>query len=56
VEQDAEARRAAGRCSGPGEGGGVQQRRNREEIGIGEDEGDLVVKSRKHRGLTVMYR
>jgi hypothetical protein len=29
---------------------------NREEIGIGEDEGDLVVKSRKHRGLTVMYR
>jgi hypothetical protein len=31
----------------------VQQRRNREEIGIGEDEGDPVVKSRKFRGLTV---
>jgi hypothetical protein len=29
---------------------------NREEIRIGEDEGDLVVKSRKHRGLAVMYR
>jgi hypothetical protein len=29
VEQVAEGRRAAGRCSGPGEGGGVQQRRIR---------------------------
>jgi hypothetical protein len=46
-------RRAAGPRSGPGGGGGVQQRRNREEIGIGEDEGDPVVKSRKFRGLTV---
>jgi hypothetical protein len=44
-------RRAAGRRTRPGRGGGVQQRRNREEIGIGEDEGDLVVKSRKFRGL-----
>jgi hypothetical protein len=57
LEQVAEGRRAAGRRSGPGEGGGVQQRRrNREKLGFGEDEGDLIVKSRKHRGLTVKYR
>jgi hypothetical protein len=30
--------------------------RNREKPGFGEDEGDLVVKSRKHRGLTIKYR
>jgi hypothetical protein len=29
---------------------------NREKTRIGEDEGDPVVKSRKHRGLTGMYR
>jgi hypothetical protein len=29
---------------------------NRERPRIGEDEGDLVVKSRKHRGLTIKYR
>jgi hypothetical protein len=34
----------------------VQQKKNREKLGFGEDEGDLVVKSRKHRGLTVKYR
>jgi hypothetical protein len=57
VEQVAEGCRASGWRSGPGEGGGVQQRRrNREKLGFGEDEGDLVVKSRKHRGLTVKYR
>jgi hypothetical protein len=33
-----------------------QRRRNREKLGFGEDEGDLIVKSRKHRGLTVKYR
>jgi hypothetical protein len=33
----------------------VQQRRSREEIGTGEDEGDVVVKSRKFRFLTVMH-
>jgi hypothetical protein len=48
-------RRAAGRRTRLGTGGGVQQRRNREEIGIGDDEGDLVVKSRKFRGLTVKH-
>jgi hypothetical protein len=48
-------RRAAGRCIRPGRGGGVKQRRNRAEIGIGEDEGDLVVKSRKFRGLIVKH-
>jgi hypothetical protein len=48
-------RRAAGRRTRLGGGGGVQQRRNREEIGIGEDEGDLVVKSRKFRGFTVKH-
>jgi hypothetical protein len=56
VERGAEGRRAAGRCTGPGGGGGVQQKKNREKLGFGEDEGDLVVKSRKHRGLTVKYR
>jgi hypothetical protein len=49
-------RRAVGRRSRPGGGGGVQQRRNREEIGIGEDEGDPIVKSRKFRGLTVKQK
>jgi hypothetical protein len=28
----------------------MQQRRNREEIGIGEDEGNLVVKKQKTEG------
>jgi hypothetical protein len=48
-------RQDAGRCTWPGKSGGVQQRRSREEIGIGEDEGDQVVKSRKFRDLTVMH-
>jgi hypothetical protein len=48
-------RRAAGRRTWPGRGGGVRQRRSREEIGTGEDEGDLVVKSRKFRDLTIMH-
>jgi hypothetical protein len=56
VEQGAEGRRAAERCSGPGGGGGVQQKKKQRELGFGEDEGDLVVKCRKHRGLTVKYR
>jgi hypothetical protein len=48
-------RRAAGRRTRLGRGSGVQQRRNREEIGNGEDEGDLVVKSRKFRGFNVKH-
>jgi hypothetical protein len=36
--------------------GGVQREKNREKLGFGKDEGDLVVKSRKLRGLTVKYR
>jgi hypothetical protein len=32
------------------------RRRNREKLGFGEDEGDLVVKSKKYRGLTAKYR
>jgi hypothetical protein len=56
VEQGAEGRRAAERRSGPSGGGGVQQKKKQRELGFGEDEGDLVVKCKKHRGLTVKYR
>jgi hypothetical protein len=47
-------RRAAGRRSWPGRGGGVQQRRSR-GMGTGEGEGDPVVKSKKLRDLSVMH-
>jgi hypothetical protein len=53
--QVAERGRAAGGAQDL-RGGGVQREKNREKLGFGEDEGDLVVKSRKLRGLTVKYR
>jgi hypothetical protein len=55
VEQVAERGRAADGAQDL-RGGGVQWEKNREKLGFGEDEGDLVVKSRKLRGLTVKYR
>jgi hypothetical protein len=55
VEQVAERGRATGGAQDL-RGGGVQREKNREKLGFGEDEGDLVVKSRKLRGLTVKYR
>jgi hypothetical protein len=45
VEQAAEGRRAVGRRSGPGEGGGVQQRRSRG----GREEG-------RRRGTETQYQ
>jgi hypothetical protein len=55
VEQVAERGRAAGGAQDL-RGGGMQREKNREKLGFGEDEGDLVVKNRKLRGLTVKYR
>jgi hypothetical protein len=34
----------------------MQQKKKQRELGFGEDEGDLIAKCRKHRGLTVKYR
>jgi hypothetical protein len=49
-------RRAAGAWGRP-TAGAARARRGVEEVrGLGKTMGDSVAKSRKHRGLTVMYR
>jgi hypothetical protein len=53
VQRDAEQQGGAQDRAGAA---ACSRRRNREKFGFGEDEGDLVVKSRKHRGLTIKYR
>jgi hypothetical protein len=47
--QVAERGRAAGGAQDL-RGGGVQREKNREKLGFGEDEGDLVVKMQKTQG------
>jgi hypothetical protein len=56
VEQDQKGTELQGSVQGRAGAAACSRGENREEIGIGEDEGDLVVKSKKHSGLTVMYR
>jgi hypothetical protein len=56
VEQDQKGAELQGGAQGRAGTAVCSREENREKIGIGEYEGDLVVKSRKHRGLTVMYR
>jgi hypothetical protein len=56
VEQDQKGTELQGGAQGQAGAAACSRGENREEIRIGEDEGDLDVKSRKHRGLTVMYR
>jgi hypothetical protein len=56
VEQDQKGTELQGGAQGRAGAAACSRGENREEIGIEEDVGDLVVKSRKYRGLTVMYR
>jgi hypothetical protein len=56
VEQDQKGTELQGGAQGQAGVAAWSRGENREKIGIGEDEGDLVVKSRKYRDLTVMYR
>jgi hypothetical protein len=56
VEQDQKGAELQGGAHGRVRAAACSRGEDREKIGIGEDEGDLVVKSRKHRVLTVMYR
>jgi hypothetical protein len=56
VEQDQKGAELQGGAQGRAGAAACRGGENREKFGIGEDEGDLVVKSRKHRGLTVMFR
>jgi hypothetical protein len=56
VEQDQKGAELQGGAQGRAGAAACNRGENREKIGIGEDEGDLVVKSRKHRSLTVKYR
>jgi hypothetical protein len=56
VEQDQKGAELQGGAQGRAGAAACSRGENSEKIGIGEDEGDLVVKSRKHRGLTIMYR
>jgi hypothetical protein len=56
VEQGAEGAELQGGTQDRAGAAACSRGGNREKPGIGEDEGDLVVKSRKHKGLTVKYR
>jgi hypothetical protein len=56
VEQDQKGTELQGGAQGRARAVACSRGEDREKIGNGEDEGDLVVKSRKHRGLPVMYR
>jgi hypothetical protein len=56
VEQGAEGAELQGGAQDRAGAAACSRGENREKTGIGEDEGDLVVKIKKHRGLTIMYR
>jgi hypothetical protein len=55
VEQDQKGAELQGGAQGRAGAVACSRGENREKIEIGEDEGDLVVKGRKHRDLTVKY-